>query len=300
MKKLLGLVSLMAFGTISIAQPVTATLNNSNQQTNGNVPPNKYLEYNYSKLNVQEREVSPYAQLREADVVYAKRIERVIDVREKKNLPMQWPKNPLAKILYSGVTEGESNQSGRIKAYRDGDSLTETLTVAEVLKIGGTSETIQIPNPNNPDDPYDLIDTTIVTEYDYEAIVRWTVKEEWIFDKQRGIFEPRIYAIAPMYILTIGGEEIGEYPMFWFNYKELRPILIKEECLNVQNDAMQFTYYDWFEQRLFSSYVSKESNVMDDAIRFKPEFKDDPMEALYESERIKEKLFNWEHDLWEY
>ncbi|MGZ5304129.1 MAG: hypothetical protein ACXWDO_08475 [Bacteroidia bacterium] len=31
-----------------------------------------------------------------------------------------------------------------------------------------------------------------------------------------------------------------------------------------------------------------------------PEFKDNPMEALYESERIREDLFNWEHDLWEY
>jgi gliding motility associated protien GldN len=132
------------------------------------------------------------------------------------------------------------------------------------------------------------------------GVNRFMIYEEWIFDKQRGMFFPRIVAIAPLFKQTIGGVELGERPMFYVSFEELRPIIINEEVFNRQNDAMRQTYYDFFEQRLFSSYITKESNMYDRAIKDMPEFKDDPMEALYESERIREELFNWEHDLWEY
>jgi hypothetical protein len=56
----------------------------------------------------------------------------------------------------------------------------------------------------------------------------------------------------------------------------------------------------WFQMRQFSSYIVKESNMYDLDIAGLEEFRDDGVEALLESDRIKNELFILEHDLWEY
>lgn len=266
------------------------------QKDNGSA--NKYLDYNYDKKAVKERKVVPYPPLREADVIYAKRVERIIDTREKKNMVMNWPKNPLNRVLYTLVTEGaDAKGFGKLKAYRT-DSLDKAMTIEDVKKLGGFTETVQVQLDEN--DPYNTKDSNVYTPFDYSQVKRYKIAEEWIFDKQRGMFFPRIISIAPMYKPNLAGVELPEQPMYYINFEELRPILVNEEVFNRQNDAMRLTYYDFFELRLFSSYLTKESNDKDLEISAFPEFKDNPMEALYESERIREDLFNWEHDLWEY
>ncbi|MDZ4840337.1 MAG: gliding motility protein GldN [Bacteroidota bacterium] len=259
---------------------------------------NKYLDYTYEKKNVKERRVIPYPPLREADVVYSKKVERVIDTREKKNQPMAWPKNPFNKILYTLVTtSGDENKPGRIKAYRN-DTFIKPLAVKDVKKVGGFCEIVD--KQIDPNDPYRTEQVEVCSPFDYTQITRFRINEEWIFDKQRGMFFPRIISICPLYIPNIGGQTFPESPMFFVRYEDLRPIMIQEECFNRQNDGQQPTYYDWFESRMFSSYITKESNDKDMSINEMPEFKDNPMEALYESDRVKMELFNWEHDLWEY
>ncbi len=261
------------------------------------VPFNKYLEYNYDKMSIKERKALPYPSLREADVLYAQRIVRMIDTREKKNLPLQWPKNPLNKLMYEMTTVGEDGNPGQLKAYKN-DSLTSVYMVDEVKKMGAIEETVQV--QVDPNDPYYLVDSTVYTPFDYVSIRKYMIGEEWIFDKQRSQFFPRIDWIAPVYKPLLGGIELPEQPMFFVSWNELRNVLVNEEIFNRKNDAMRLSYNDYFEMRLFSSYIIRESNEFDLAISDMPEFKDNPMEALYESERIKEELFNWEHDLWEY
>ena len=102
------------------------------QQTNEPAAPskpvNKYLEYNYEKKDVKERKAIPYPPLREADVFYAKRVERVIDTHEKKNQVMVWPKSALYKIVFNLVLNGEPNSTGKLKAYRS-DTLDNAFTI---------------------------------------------------------------------------------------------------------------------------------------------------------------------------
>lgn len=259
---------------------------------------NKYLEFNYSKLGVKERKAIAYPSLREADVSYAKRIQRIVDVREKKNLPLKWPKNPLYQVLLNYVTKGEGKGYGKVKAYIS-DSLESVYTIDAIKNRGGQSVTVTTtPDPIN--NPEFTVDKDTVQAFDWSKITRYLISEEWIFDKQRSVFFPRIIAFAPLFKQTINGVELPEQQLCWINYNEFRRATINEEIFNRQNDAMRLTYADFFEDRLFSSYITKESNEFDMSIKEFPEFKDDPMGSLYESERIKDNLFNWEHDLWEY
>ncbi|MDQ3072433.1 MAG: gliding motility protein GldN [Bacteroidota bacterium] len=257
---------------------------------------NEHDEYNYQKLGVKERVAVPYPSIREADVIFEKRVYRVIDTREKKNLVMQWPKNPLNKIIYDLTTIDDGGFT-RLKAYRN-DSLSSAYTADDVRKMGAIEETVFVgTDPNDPSLGYDSL---VSTPFDYTTIKRFLIYEQWIFDKQRGMLFPRIIAIAPVYNPMINGVELPEQPMFWISWNEIRPLLVNEEVFNRQNDAMRLTYYDFFELRLFSSYITRESNEFDYAIKDFPEYKDSPMDALYESERIKGDIFTWEHDLWQY
>ena len=59
------------------------------------------------KKLVPERPILAYDPIREADVVWEKRIWRVIDVREKQNLTFIYPEDPFFKIINDAAINGE-------------------------------------------------------------------------------------------------------------------------------------------------------------------------------------------------
>ena len=252
-----------------------------------------YEDHTYSKDAVKDRQVVPYPHLREADVAYQKRIERIIDSREKQNVVLNWPRNHFGTLIYKNVLEGN------LPAYRN-DSLFSIYTSEEVQERGVVKEPTQIVDPNNPDDPYALIDTTITTPFDPVKIIKWRIMEDWIFDKKHSTMIVRIIAIAPMYKPNIGGVELPEQPLFWIKYDEARKILVNQELFNRNNDASRISLDHFFQKRMFSSYVIKKSNEFDYALSDYDEFKDNGLALLQESEKIKNELFIMEHDLWEY
>ncbi|MFA5492865.1 MAG: gliding motility protein GldN, partial [Bacteroidales bacterium] len=77
---------------------------------------------------------------------------------------------------------------------------------------------------------------------------------------------------------------------------QLRPYLVRYEYFNRKNDGQRLTYDDAFNKRMFGSYIIKESNVYD---RYISSYTTG-IDALLESERIKNDIFIFEHDLWEY
>lgn len=97
-------------------------------------------------------------------------------------------------------------------------------------------------------------------------------------------------------------------PVCYFKYHDnsgadsacFRNIALHQQVFNRNNDAARLSYDDFFEMRMFSSWVYKESNPFDLRISQFDEFKSSPVSALIESDNIKKKLFEYEHNLWEY
>jgi len=110
----------------------------------------------------------------------------------------------------------------------------------------------------------------------------------------------RILGIAPLQ--EVFDEDTGtfkyELPLFWVYYPEAREVLSRYTVFNEMNDASVITWSDLFEMRRFSSYIYKQSNVLD--VRLIDMFPNSGVDRLLESEKIKSELFNWEHDLWTY
>ncbi len=253
-------------------------------------------DFTYEKRHIEERNVTPYPPLRQADVMYSRRIHRVLDTREKQNLGMKWKKNPFSCIVFDAVMKDAETKS--LTPYKN-DSISSFFSRSELIEQITEAEQTKVPvDPINQ--PGVMTDTTLYDTTECEEIHRFRIMEDWVFDKETSEFFPRIIAIAPLQMKTRDGIELGLQPLFWVEWKELRKILVNEPMFNRHNDAAQLSYYDFFEQRLFSSYIVKEPNELDQDIGDLPKYDGDKFGALIRAKEIEEELFNFEHDLWEY
>lgn len=271
---------------------MTITVKQTNAQT--------VLDGVYVKEHNPTRKVMEYAFLREADVLWAKRVWEVIDLKQKINLPLRFPREgdtkdrkSLIEILMNAIDEGP------LTAYSTtDDEFTTPMTLEEFKKIGGAGmDTIQI---TDPEPPYLTRDSAVQRTFSRDKVIAYRIKEEWFFDKQRSIMECRIIGIAP---LMLAEDEYGnvregniQKPLFWIYYPEARKLLANAEAFNRENDTERRTFDDVFHKRMFNSYIIKESNVYNRRIE---DYKTG-LDALLEAERIKSEIINLEHDMWEY
>lgn len=244
----------------------------------------------YNKQAVAERTPVPWPYLPERDVFICKYVERMIDTREKMNLCMRWPQQPLMEVIYKALKEG------KIHAYKT-PSLDSAYDADSARMIGSISTTV---TEQLSEDEWNTRETRVTSVLNASDIKKFKVMENWIFDRNTGEQYTRIYAIAPMYDLTVSNISLGQQPTFYLSYQECRKLFVNTEVFNRHNDGGRLTYDDFFEQRLFTSYITKTSNVFDLAIRDMEEFKLDGIGALIEGNDQNEALFNTEHDMWEH
>jgi gliding motility associated protien GldN len=249
------------------------------------------LDGAYTKTLTKEKEPIPYDYIREADVFWAKRIWRVIDTREKMNLPFRYPQLPLIQIIHTAAKNGELTVYDN--AVPDGDQFKQVLSVDDVKKMGTRTDTVMQVNPVT------LEEEQVIqhNELTWDKIVKYRLKEDWIFNQETSTLICRIIGVAPiMEDFDASGNYRGDMTMYWVYYPDLRPVLAKYEVFNPKNDAVRLSWEDLFEARMFQSYIYKESNVYDRNIQ---EYATG-MDALLESDRVKFEMFAFEHDLWNY
>jgi gliding motility associated protien GldN len=245
----------------------------------------------------------PY--LRKADEKFRRRVWRVIDLRQKLNKSWTWPRNPLANIFW------ELGTKGLCRAYNS-DSLRSIITPEGILARCNSESLEKTLNwdvdPQTPgidlSDPNNYHDTTISIIFKWEMIHKFEIMEDWIFDYKHGEMRPVIIAISPIRDVVLEVNKVKntvEDRPFWLKMDDCRPTLAKSQVFNRYNDAMRL---NWDQQinglRLFDSYIVKTTDYDDRYLNSKKEFSEDPVALLLESEKIKNDLFIFEHDLWEY
>lgn len=247
----------------------------------------------YVRENNYQRKPIPYNFESESNLMWTKRVWRVIDLREKINLLYYYPTTPTRGMrnLFTVIKDGIC--SGELTAYQPlSDEFLYHYESSEACSLGTSVDTIFQEN-----DAGELITVPIYNELPIENIRRFRIKEDWYFDSKRGVMETRIIGIVPVEeVFDDLGEYKGERPMYWIYMPELRFTIANAPAPNPRTDVERRTYDDLFNLRRFSSYVSKESSVYDRALKSYKE----GIDLLLEGKKIEDDIFKYEQDLWEY
>jgi gliding motility associated protien GldN len=246
------------------------------------------------KRLVQERMILPYDNPREVDIFWERRIWRIIDVREKMNQSFVYPDAPFFDVIMDGIN------SGKIRAFDD-ERFKYRLSSDEIASKLVKSDTVLVPLLDDPDN-YELqiVSDTVAR---FSNINQFRLKEVWYFDSEASQLRVRILGISPLFTETVYddfGNVVDEitYPLFWLYYPDCRESFARSVAFNPGNDASPLSWDDVFMMRFFSSYIFKSSNVQDLRLTDFPSLRDNGVDRLLESEKIKAEIFNFEHDLW--
>ncbi|MEY1638546.1 gliding motility protein GldN [Tenuifilum osseticum] len=258
----------------------------------------------YTRETTPARVPIPYQFVRESDVLWSKRVWRIIDLRQKMNYPLYYPtelmqdRESLVQRLVRAIKYNEINAYDPID-----DEFTTRLSYEQVVKQLGAEDKEQTQIDENGQE----VKVTVKGQIRWGDIKELLVKEDWFFDKQRSVMEVRIIGICPilhrMDYRNTGNEEeqegtLSRIQTFWIYFPEARSVLANTDAYNNFNDAQRITYDDLFWKRNFDSYIIRISNVWDNRAIYEYTFTG--LQTLLESEKIKTELFNFEHDLWEY
>jgi len=289
--KLIILLCVGIFGFSSLSY--TQVIGGSSQASAVSTPRDDIFDH----IHTDFKKPVPYSSLRQSDVIYSKRVWQVIDFREKINQPFYYPLNEHLRWRSFITVIMDAVKSGELTAYdaeRD-DEFTTPLAISQVDKL---FKGIQKNEPRYDADGNYLGDTIIFTgALDNSEVKKLRIKEVWYFDKQRSQLQVRILGLCPVWEpFNQNSQKYDSKPMFWIYFPEARAVLAKAEVFNRKNGAERRTYDDIFWKRMFSSYIYKEENVYDRLISQYAV----GMDALIESERIKNDIFELEQDMWEY
>ncbi|MBE50193.1 MAG: hypothetical protein CMP51_00610 [Flavobacteriales bacterium] len=264
--------------------------------------------------NIQKTNAYKYPKIKEKDIVWSTTVWREIDLRQKINHHFYYPAisernhlNPDQMSLIDVVMEaiqGQDHAKYRVfkaeqNAKADNEFKYGELTLQEKLQLGRNGDIIETRVDEYGDIVFDQLGNTVYDtirgkDFDRTTVRKWKIKEEWFFDKHRSVMDVRIVALCPVREVI---DEDREEDMFWIYFPEYRDMLAKTKVANfTKNNAQQRSYLGIFEKRMFGSRVIQESNIMNRGVT-------DYMvglDALLESERIKNEIFNIEQDMWEY
>lgn len=253
----------------------------------------------FKKTDIFQKKPMPLPVVREADVFWSQKIWRIIDLREKVNMPLYYPtvemdgRTNLISLLLKGI------ENGQITPYDASldDDFKVPMSFDQVKTRFGAEAT------QEEKIDFDTGERTMVTiqgEIRPNDIKQYLVKEEWYFDKSNSTLNVRIIGICPIREFVRPGDspdQIQREKLFWVYYPEARPLLSTNLMLNPYNPAQQLSFDDYLIKRTFNSYVVTEENIYNNrGISAYLSGKN----AMLESKQIEEKIFNYEQDLWEY
>ena len=219
--------------------------------------------------------------------MWEKRLWRIIDVREKMNLPFASPNAPLFTILREAIEREE------LVAYStEDDKFSKRMSLDEVQSRFTKTDTILTTNFDTGDEEVRVV----INDMNWQDVKRFRLKEAWYFDAKTSTLQVRILGIAPLIdVRDENGDFKYEMPLFWVHYPSARQVLAQYKVsTNASNMAATTTWEDMFEMRHFASSITKENNVHDLRLQDMYTGIDIPVQG----HKISDAMFNFEHDLW--
>ncbi len=274
------------------------------------------------ELDYNEPLVYPYVD--DKDMLWSKVVYEYIDGYEQFNYPLFFPtkdsefsadRKSLWRVLREYLYESEDSITIYHPDYRN-FNLKLDYNIREPKPAEIVGDVPYLVNTPNPDQPTDWnFDGIKGGEDDFEYlssenIVGYNLKGVWYFDKKYGELRYRLIGIQPVGYpaFDLGDAQIRAEqensplkpaPFFWIWYKDIREVLHKHYVFSDRNNAKRITFDQLLLSRKFHTYLYRIDNVMNDRdLLNTPYINDDPYLRITESQRLKEIIRNFEHDMW--
>ena len=247
----------------------------------------------------------PYGYVDDRDILWSVEVWEVIDLNERANFPLLFPTDTLEvdayrRSLYDVLLKNIKN--GKIKDLYSDSYFTQTKTTAQIEASMSKIDTLDVGyeelNAGQPLSP------EYITRRNLEAsdIAQYHIRGIWYFDKRQGELKYRLLALAPVapdvnFIDSDDSTMSALVPLFWIFYPQVREILHEAKTFNRKNDARPMSFDHLLNARMFSSVIYQEANVYGDR-KIKDYIPNNALLQLLESDKIKEKIREREHDMW--
>ena len=260
------------------------------------------------------------------DVIWARYVYRIIDMRYKQNYQLYFPTKVddpdyrnLFKVIVDAVVDGMPiypvnaetiKPDFKVEPFAKNQIPRDALMVVDQTEDhSDDDEFYNIATSRAMLVNYDSItDELKMQPFSFESVVKNQIKyltqEVVFFDKHTSRLHTKIMAIAPLHPVKISTQDstqvmsmLRESIMFWIPFDQLRPYMAMQYAIPNRNEVKRVTYDEFFQKRLFTSYIVGEGNMYN---RWIPDYARTEEEVKKEQARIATELLNFEQDLWEY
>lgn len=291
----------------------------------------------FLKTHVPTKRLMPYEHVREADVIWSKRVWRAIDLREKINRPIYYPLDQfdadkkwirhesrwsLWTVIRTHILSGDltvySDYNPVDEFIKDGDQFkypilpepgkdyySDSAYRAELffyLGKEGERPDIAIPNIYGEDSVNQFGEVVYppadTNWYVSKDIIQYRLKEDWFFDKERSVLDVRIIGIAPVkYKKDDQGSVTGTEILFWLYFPTDCRYVFNNYFLYNEDNGSKWMSFDDMFMKRRFSSFIVKEENVYDR---KIEKYRVGVDALMESRRITEEIRLLEHDVWSY
>jgi gliding motility associated protien GldN len=245
-----------------------------------------------------------YGYVDDRDILFSKMTWERIVLDERVNFPLYYPidtnnigsnRRSLYDVLMKNI------QNGKIANIYDDSYFKNKRTLKDIeaalVKVDTTELGIEQINAG------EQLSAEYINKRDITAadIMEYHIKGLWYFDKRQAELKYRLLGIAPVApdVNFIGTEDADLVELFWVFFPDAREVLHEAKSFNDANSSIPFSFDHILNSRRFSGYIYKEENVQGD--RAISEYvAENALMQLLESERIKDKIRDFELDMWTY
>lgn len=245
-----------------------------------------------------------YGYVHDRDVLMGKMTWEVIDLSEKINFPLYFPidtanigadRRSLYDVLTKAIRNGDISEVYSDSYFNTKKSFRDIQ--ASLSRIDTTDAGREQVNAGQ------RVSEEYIMRSDLTAqdVTQYKIKGYWYFDKRQSELKYRLLGLCPITpdVYTMNSDEKDYIDLFWIFFPAARDVLHEAKSFNDKNSAMAISFDQILNSRHFNSVIYKEENVYGDR-EIKDYMKDNAQSQLLESERVKEKIRNFESDMWNY
>ena len=245
-----------------------------------------------------------YGYVDDRDILMGKMTWEIIDLSERINFPLYFPvdtaniganRRSLYDVLTKAIRNGDitdvysDSYFNTKKSYKD--------IKASLTRIDTTDAGREQINAGQKISPEYIIKQDLTAQ----DVSQYKIKGYWYFDKRQSELKYRLLGICPVTpdVFTMNSDEKDYIELFWVFFPAARDILNEAKSFNDRNSAMSISFDQILNSRRFNGVIYQEENVYGDR-SIESYMKDNAQNQLLESERVKEKIRNFEQDMWNY